>query len=540
MGSWSWSAGVVLGLLACTSESATDAAASIDSDREGASTAGVAVVSMDPRLWCIHEDDQGDLWFGSNGSGVYRYNGHTLVQYTTESGLAGDTVRGVHGDGRGGLLVSTTDGVSRFDGERWSDVGVVEHSGTDGWRLDPDDVWLVFTPGEGGPCRFDGERLHRLELTESPALETHRKRYPNSGYKPDGVYSVYEDRRGHVWFGTASVGLCRYDGSKLAWLYEERLSTAPSGGEFGIRSIFEDSAGDFWICNTRQRFQFEEQSVTRDGIELLAYSKRTGLPEASTDEAQHFEYYHSMVEDADGALWMACGGEGVWKYDGEVVTRYAVGKGSEDAYAIGLCLDRSGRLWLGTLEDGVFLFGSAGFVPFQLPKSLQADSSGAPVLEGQELREAQLRAARVQREVRKQLQVGRSVVDRALGTSPYPYEQETLDAAGEFWQTYLGSLELNEADAYWLCDQFANGSWPDFDLDGAPDPQWACVDRWGAERIALEVDPHSVYLILSSIPSELAVQGFGSFLQPILDGLDEAQASELSAYLKPYLQDQRR
>lgn len=370
---WSWGAGVVLGLLACTSDSARDAAVGVGSDREGAGS--VAAVSLDPRLWCIHEDDQGDLWFGSNGAGVYRYDGEALEQFSAESGLAGDTVRGIHDDGRGGLLVSTTDGVSRFDGQDWSDVEVVEHSGTDGWRLDPGDVWLVFAPGEGGPCRFDGDRLHRLELTESPALAAHRKRYPNSAFAPDGVYTVYEDRRGHVWYGTASVGLCRYDGTGLAWMHEERLTTTPSGGAFGIRSIFEDSAGDVWIGNTRQRFQFEAQSMTRDGFERLAYSKRTGLPRASTDDAPDFEYYHSMVEDSAGHIWMACGDSGVWKFDGGFVTKLLVEGADGPAYTLGLLISRDGALWVTTIQDGIHRLEGDRFARFD-PREEPATPEG--------------------------------------------------------------------------------------------------------------------------------------------------------------------
>lgn len=358
-----WGVGLILGLLACTSDSVREAAAESGSDRAAAVSA--AGVSLDTRLWCIHEDDRGDLWFGSNGGGVYRYDGESLEQFTTSDGLAGDTVRGIHDDGRGGLLVSTTDGISRFDGERWSEVGVVEHTGLDGWQLDPEDVWLVFAPGEGGPCRFDGERLHRLELTESPALAAHRKRYPNAGYAPDGVYTVYEDRRGHLWFGTAAVGLCRYDGENLAWMYAERLSTAPSGGEFGIRSIFEDSAGDFWICNTRQRFQFEEQSVTRDGFEVLEYSERAGLPRASTDGAPDFEYYHSIVEDSAGRLWMACGESGVWMYDGESVTRMPIAGADGPACALNALIGREGELWVTTLRDGIHRLVGDRLVSFQ-------------------------------------------------------------------------------------------------------------------------------------------------------------------------------
>ncbi|MEM8710744.1 MAG: hypothetical protein AAGG01_07305 [Planctomycetota bacterium] len=30
-------------------------------------TSGVHVEGLDPRIWCLHQSEDGDLWFGSNG-----------------------------------------------------------------------------------------------------------------------------------------------------------------------------------------------------------------------------------------------------------------------------------------------------------------------------------------------------------------------------------------------------------------------------------------------------------------------------------------
>lgn len=314
------------------------------------------------RIECLYTAENGDRWFGTDGDGVYRHDGERLVRYTRADGLPGMQVRSVLDDERGGVLVSTTDGVGRFDGERFVTLEIEELSGSDGWRLDPDDVWLVVAPGEGGPCRFDGETLYRLELTKSPAEEAFRRAYPRAAFEPDGVYCVYEDRRGHVWFGTAAAGLCRYDGETLAWMYEERLTTTPAGGAFGIRSIYEDTAGDFWICNTRQRFEFAPEVSAQDGFPLLQYETEEGLPASQADTDANFFYFASITEDDEGSLWMTSGEDGLYEYDGESVTRYSIGDG---AYATGVHRDRDGSLWVGTLEHGVYTFDGERLAPFE-------------------------------------------------------------------------------------------------------------------------------------------------------------------------------
>ena len=62
------------------------------------------------------------------------------------------------------------------------------------------------------------------------------------------------------------------------------------------------------------------------------------------------------------ALWMACGEDGVWKYDGKDVTRYPLGNG---AYAISIYCDQGGKLWIGTIEHGIFIFEGGHFEPFK-------------------------------------------------------------------------------------------------------------------------------------------------------------------------------
>lgn len=126
-------------------------------------------------------------------------------------------------------------------------------------------------PRSGGPGRHDGERLLRVELPPSPAEEAFRAEHPDATFPPAGVYTIHRDRRGHVWFGTASVGLCRFDGQQVAWMYERDLSVTTDGGAFGIRSIHEDREGRFWITGTASRFTFAREVRHAGGFTLLEY-----------------------------------------------------------------------------------------------------------------------------------------------------------------------------------------------------------------------------------------------------------------------------
>lgn len=327
---------------------------------------GRVVQSMDPRIWVIHQDRNGAYWFGSNGNGVYRYDGQRLIQFTTKDGLAGHQVRDIEEDTAGNVFISTTKGISRFDGEQLTKLELVEsQAGHNGWVLDPDDVWIVFDPGSYGVVRYDGKKLYHLKLPKSPTEDEHRDRFADAPgfFSPSSIYSIYRDRRGHLWFGTAALGICRFDGETHSWMYEEQLTTTPSGGAFGIRCVYEDSSGDYWICNTRHRFQMSREAKLKDGYRHIQYQKKRGLPDAESDTGKNFTFYPSMTEDAAGALWMACGSR-VLKHSGNEVSHYHLVDG---AYAACIYHDRDGKIWVTTIEHGVYVFENGRFESFRLP-----------------------------------------------------------------------------------------------------------------------------------------------------------------------------
>lgn len=362
---------VLFALSACT-QTPTDSPPS--KPPSTTTTLGRSVTEIDPRIWSIHQTRNGDYWFGSNGNGVYRFDGADVTHYTRADGLSGDAVRGLYEDAKGNVLIAMNSGVSKFDGQRFTTLEfVAEPTPLKDWVLDPDDLWLI-KPGVRGPVRYDGEKLYHMQLTESPADAAHHQQ-PQASFRfdPKGVYSTYKDRRGHLWFGTANVGLCRYDGQTLGWMFEDPLTTTPSGGAFGIRSIFEDRAGHFWICNTRNRFEMSHEVSQEGRHTLLKYVAKQGLPDASSDTDENFLFYQSMIEDDAGALWMACGSDGVTKYSGEHVTRYAIADG---AYACCIYRDLKGKLWVSTIEHGIYLLDGVSFEPFQPPKAQRARSTG--------------------------------------------------------------------------------------------------------------------------------------------------------------------
>ena len=73
------------------------------------------------KICCFCEAKDGTLWLGSNGYGIYRRvvdpqsGKETFESFTTDDGLANNTVRGIVEDAKGRLWITTVNGVSLFD-----------------------------------------------------------------------------------------------------------------------------------------------------------------------------------------------------------------------------------------------------------------------------------------------------------------------------------------------------------------------------------------------------------------------------------------
>ena len=325
---------------------------------------GTPVSELDPSIWVMLQASNGDLWFGSNGRGVFRFDGKVWTRLDEDDGLVGGQVRDLVEHSSGDVLISTRTGVTRFDGHALTPLAIERPSDGDGWVLDPDDAWLVSDWGMRGPLRYDGERLLELELTGSREAEALARAFPDPVVPPTGIYDIHRDRRGHLWFGTGAVGVCRFDGTSLDWLHEEPLTTTPEGGSFGIRSILEDASGRFWIGNTRQTFRMAREASVAEGYRRLRYEREPGLTSTTADDDPGLTYVASMAEDSGGVLWMAAGFHGVWRYDGEELTRFDLPDGS---FAIRILLDDAGQVWAGTVDHGVHVFDGEAFVAYAVP-----------------------------------------------------------------------------------------------------------------------------------------------------------------------------
>lgn len=321
---------------------------------------GVTVTQLDNTIWTIYQDKNSNYWFGSKENGVFYYNGQQIIQFTVKDGLVSNEIRGFQEDSEGNIFIETEQGVSKYDGQSFKTLEIKDvNFSVNNWQLESDDLWFRIGFNKKGVYRFDGEYLHYLKFPKSPQEDAFHRKNKNSSLRAYGLYTIYKDAKGVMWFGTASLGVCRYDGKTISWHFEDQLQTTPNGGDFGTRAIFEDKDGHFWINNTRFRYDI----LTNHTINI-DLKKEIGIGYVNENNEIEFPFFLSMAQDNEGNLWMVTYENGVWKYNGKALFHYPIKDGETDVMLFTIYKDNKGVLWLGTFNEGVYKFNGNSFEKF--------------------------------------------------------------------------------------------------------------------------------------------------------------------------------
>ena len=307
---------------------------------------------LDDHIRCMLQGKDSAYWFGSDGRGVFRWRGEgtELEQFTTEQGLPSDRVRGIREDKVGTIFVCTDQGgVSRFDGEAFTQLRALDPPEST-WALQPDDLWFPDGQDTGSVFRWDGTSLHRLAFPTTAAGDAHiaefpRSKFPNARSSPYDVYTITKDRKGRIWFGTSSLGACRFNGATFTWVGNGE------NGSFGVRSIFEEPEGAIWLSNNLRRYVEEPSEAGASP----SFRREPGISTSSDP----YSVFMSTALDEDGELWIATLRAGVFRRDGSSWVHFPVKEDGDAVWIQQIYRDRGGRLWLATNEFGVYRLDEA-------------------------------------------------------------------------------------------------------------------------------------------------------------------------------------
>jgi ligand-binding sensor domain-containing protein len=336
--------------------------------RLGEQISGDTVQHLGKNIMTVLQDQQHNIWFASWEDGVYCYNGKILLHYTTAHGLSHNRVDEIREDARGNVYFNTQGGINKFDGSRFSELEVSPFA-LNAWKLEKDDLWFRCLNQSGHVFRYDGELLHRLHFTGSERGDSLLRTDAsgnghNSTLDPYAVYTIYKDQSGNIWFGTAALGACRFNGRDFLWLQEDDLTELHDGPANGVRGIAEDKNGDFWM-NTIARYRItDSHEMAGNPRQQKGYMRLNGIGSMDGKKDGVLNEFMSVAKDNNGDMWIVTYNEGVWKYNGHDLEHFEITDGRKQIHIFSVSKDNNGVMWLGTHEHGAYFWNGERFESF--------------------------------------------------------------------------------------------------------------------------------------------------------------------------------
>ena len=279
----------------------------------------------------IYEDSKGNMWFGTNRKGICKYDGRTFTTYFEVDGLLDYSILSIAEDKDGIMWFGTYGGgVSSFDGKKFKAYTVKDGLADNNVRAifqDKDGI-MWFGTIKNGISRFDGNSFKNFNKS--------------NGLSSDTVFSIIQDNSGKLWFSTLGGGITVYDGKEFKY-----LSKIDGLANNRIWCSYKDPTGELW-------FGTQGGGVSRfDGDKFTSFTSLQGLPN---------DYVYTITSDKGGNIWMGTYGAGVTRYDGRAFTSYSARQGLRADIIYSILEDSKGNIWLGTYNNGISMFKSSNLL----------------------------------------------------------------------------------------------------------------------------------------------------------------------------------
>lgn len=237
-------------------------------------------------------DAAGNMWAGTEGAGVMRFQAGVFTAFHEQDGLASDRVTSVLVDRDGSMLAVTTG----------------KHSG--GFHLNI----------------FEGTRFHAW----LPRVLGDQASW--------GMGQIILQSRTGEWWAATKMGLCRYAAMPAADL-ARKPPQACYAPELQVFKVFEDSKGGIWASAQSAR-----------GDRLLRWDPGTNRLTTFEDGPSHTPLMvNAFAEDRNGNVWMGVYHGSLYRYDGQRFTHVTEADGVPPGVVSELLIDSAGRLWIAAL-----------------------------------------------------------------------------------------------------------------------------------------------------------------------------------------------
>lgn len=329
--------------------------------------------------------------------------------FTMADGLPRDHITRIVPDSKGYLWFCTSEGLSRFDGYKFTNYG--EDEGLANRQVND----LVETKGgvywvatQQGMCRFNPDPAARKAASNNGQPEKRFTAfYPANDAPSRNVLKLQEDHTGTLWCATGG-GLYKCDLSAGEPRFSRMTFITPGAlKSLQVRTLAEDIEGSLWIAassglyrrlpNGEVQFYKPQKELpaqfdlmaARDGriwaataiglVRLAADPKPGGIvvdKVYTTKDGLSSNGLLAVFQSSDGTIWTGCA-NGISRYLPGVdqsFRSFGAADGLTDPAITTFAEDHNGSIWIGTDTGGATRLSSVGFSTYTESDGLGARS----------------------------------------------------------------------------------------------------------------------------------------------------------------------
>ena len=184
------------------------------------------------------------------------------------------------------------------------------------------------------------------------------------GLSQSSILSIIQDRRGYLWFGTAT-GLNRYDGYEFI-VYTNDANDSLSISDNEITSLYEDADGNLWIgTSTGVLNKFDPITETFSHFDLAGSSDWSSSIEDEiydtpiTFSRNQTSTITTIDQDQEGNLWVGTWGKGIVRFDAKSNKKkyFYHFRDRENSLSsnkiVKILVDNENVIWVGTFGGGL-------------------------------------------------------------------------------------------------------------------------------------------------------------------------------------------
>ena len=312
----------------------------MDINTTGDSTLSTCIQALNSaNVGSILEDKNGNMWFGTMGGGVSRFEGKSMTNFTVDQGLLSDDILSITEDKKGNLWLGELNlGLQVYDGNTFYSYEYNNGSNAiNAFCGTADTAGNMWFGTYWGLRKFEGKGFSKFDRPQHLLYS---------------IYPILGDKVGKIWFGLSGnygatgLGLCCFDGKTFT-----TYTTSQGLGNNLIKSLYEGRNGNIWIgTNGGGLSRF-------DGKSFINYTTDQGLADNEV---------MGIAEDNNRNLYIGTTG-GLSRFDGKSFFRIT-------EKPAGILIDKQGEIVMAT-DSGFAILSK--FIPIGSKNANNLDASNS-------------------------------------------------------------------------------------------------------------------------------------------------------------------